>query len=117
VKLLYFSVLFIFFLMEIAALLAAAYWGFHTRNGWIMKSVLGIGSPFLIAMVWGRFIAPKAPKNVSPYLRVFLQLVIFGFAAGALFLSGVPVLAYLFFSIVIVTTVIIKLLEPRSTFY
>jgi hypothetical protein len=98
--------------MEIAALLAAAYWGYHTGNGWAMKSVLGIGSPFLIAMVWGRFIAPKASKHVSPYLRVFLQIVIFGFAAGALFLSGAPDLGFLFFSIVIDATVIIKLLEP-----
>jgi hypothetical protein len=100
--------------MEIAALLSAAYWGFHTGNGWTMKSVLGIGSPFLLMMVWGRFIAPKAPKPISPNLRVFLQLLIFGFAAGALFLSVAPDLGILFFSIVIVATVIIKLLEPRS---
>ena len=47
------------FLLELAALGSLAYWGF-AENGWVAEWPLGLGAPLVAAVVWGRFVAPKA---------------------------------------------------------
>ncbi|MGJ9457317.1 YrdB family protein [Oceanobacillus sp. CF4.6] len=61
------------FLLEIAALIAFSYWGFHVDKGIFIKVLLGISTPILIAFVWGLFLAPKAtyPITETPYERYF----------------------------------------------
>jgi Protein of unknown function (DUF2568) len=49
------------FALEIALLTSLAYWGFSEQTG-ALQWVLGLGAPLVVAVVWGRFIAPKASQ-------------------------------------------------------
>lgn len=101
----------IFFLLELATLASLMYWGFHLDKGTLMKMVFGIGTPILVAMIWGTFIAPKASIPVPVSLRIILQVLIFGSAATALYFSGKRILATVFAVVVLVEMVLMYGME------
>ncbi|WP_157075934.1 YrdB family protein [Neobacillus fumarioli] len=68
------------FILEICALVSLGYWGFHTDQGYMVKVLLGIGSPLLLAIIWGTFVSPKASIPVRGMKRLCLELIIFGIA-------------------------------------
>ena len=72
------------FLLELCALAALGYWGFKTRESPGAKIGLGIGAPLLAAIVWGTFLAPRASIPTPGFLRLVLELVVFGSAVAAL---------------------------------
>jgi hypothetical protein len=82
------------FLLELCALAALAYWGFKTGESVVAKIGLGIGAPLLAAIVWGTFLAPRASIPTPEFLRLTLELVVFGSAAAALYSAGRPTLAW-----------------------
>ena len=84
------------FFIEIFMLGAFMYWGFHIDKGMLIKVLLGIGSPLLMAIIWGAFIAPKASFPVSVPVGVILQIIIFGLAGAALYFSGKQTIAVIF---------------------
>lgn len=88
-------------ILEICALVSLCYWGFHSDNGYMVKVLLGIGSPLLMGIIWGTFVSPKAPIPVRGIKKLLLELIIFGFATLALYNAGHPILA-LFFAILVV---------------
>ena len=71
------------FILEIGALISVGYWGFVIGNGYLFKFILGIGTPLLIAMIWGFFGSPRAPKILQGINRLLLEIIIFGSAAFA----------------------------------
>ncbi|MCJ7717842.1 MAG: YrdB family protein [Anaerolineales bacterium] len=54
--------LFIRFILEIIALFFLGYWGWNLGPGWKSK-LLGLGIPFLVAVVWGTFAVPDDPSR------------------------------------------------------
>ncbi len=82
------------FLLELSALGALGYWGFHTVDGWIGKLGLGIGTPLIAAVVWGVFVSPNAAVPLSTPLWLLVQVGVFGAAMAALLVSGRPSLAW-----------------------
>ena len=72
------------FLVEVAALGAVAYWGFHDHKSLVLKLVFGIGGPLLIAFIWARWMAPRSSRRAPEAQRALLELAIFGAAAVAL---------------------------------
>ena len=88
------------FLLELCMLGAVAYWGFETGDNAVTKALLGIGTPLLMAVVWGVFISPKAAFGLRPVPWVALQAVLFGIAAIALATFASPALAAAFLVIV-----------------
>jgi hypothetical protein len=86
------------FILELCALAAIAYWGFQTGSGWLVKAVLGIGIPLIVAFAWGTFRVPndpgKAPVPVPGWLRLLLELAVFWGAAASLAAAGRPSLAW-----------------------
>src|SRR5436190_19424067 len=80
------------FLLELCALVALGFWGFHTGHGAIAKIALGIGAPLLMAVVWGALLAPTATRRLHEPWRVLLECVIFGLAAAGLVAAGRPAL-------------------------
>jgi hypothetical protein len=84
------------FLLELCALLALGYWGFHTGKSLILKVVLGIGTPLMVAVVWGIFGSPDAPVKLSASLHLLLELVIFGLPVIALYAAGKHGLSFVF---------------------
>ncbi len=84
------------FLLELCALAALGYWGFHAGRGLGGKLALGIGAPLLAALVWGTFVAPRAPVRLPLRRRLIPELVVFGAATAALVAAGHPLLALAF---------------------
>ncbi|MFE2613829.1 YrdB family protein [Micromonospora chalcea] len=50
----------VIFLLELALLGSAGYWGFTLDAGWPLRLLAGLGAPLLIAVVWGLFCSPSA---------------------------------------------------------
>lgn len=78
------------FLLEISALVSVGFWAYQLIDGWL-SIVLAIGIPFLISTLWGVFAVPndpsrsgKAPIPTPGFIRILLELSIFGFGVWAL---------------------------------
>lgn len=90
------------FLLEICMLAAVAFWGFKTQDSWLMKILFGIGSPVMIAILWGTFLAPKATRPLSGASFLALELLLFSMGAFALFASGEPALGWAYTIVLVV---------------
>jgi hypothetical protein len=82
------------FLLELCALAALAYGGFHTGQRGLLQWLLGLGAPLLAAAVWGLFVAPKAAIAVPAPVRLAFELAVFAAAAAGLALARQPALAW-----------------------
>jgi len=83
------------FLLELCALAALGYWGFHAAGG-AVQWLLGLGAPLAMAVVWGAFMAPKAARPLRDPIRIVAEIAIFGIAALALAVADQPGLAIAF---------------------
>jgi hypothetical protein len=98
------------FLLELCALAAFGYWGFHAENGPVAKVALGIGAPVLVAIVWGMFVAPKATVKLPAPAQLALKVAIFGLAAAGLVVAGRPTWAWVFGLAVVVNLALVRAL-------
>ena len=96
------------FALEIAALVAFAYWGGTVGSG-AVPVLLGIGAPLLAAILWGTFAAPRAKRRLPLALRAPFELAVFALAALAL-LTASTVAAIVFASLVIVNSALLTVL-------
>jgi hypothetical protein len=105
------------FLLELSALAALGYWGFRVGDGTVMKIVLGIGAPLIVAVVWGAFIAPRAAVSVPSAVRLGLEVLLFGTAVAALIAADRNAWGWLLAAVYSVDKVLLLLLErpPRSS--
>jgi hypothetical protein len=87
------------FLLELGVLAAVAYWGWWEAHG-ALRWVLAIGAPLVVAVTWGRFMAPKSPRRVRDPRRLILELLVFGSAVVALARVGDTVGAIVFGALV-----------------
>lgn len=101
------------FILEICALVSLGYWGFHSDKGYMVKILLGIGSPLLMAIIWGTFVSPKAPIPIRGIRRLLLELIIFGFATLSLYNAGHPVLTLIFAILVILNILFLRIWEQN----
>ncbi|MFJ5716139.1 YrdB family protein [Neobacillus sp. NPDC093127] len=97
------------FLLEILVLVILGYWGFRVSQGTVMKIIVGIGSPLLVAVIWGMFGAPKASYPLSGFSFLLFEIVIFGLPAVALFFIEKQSLAYSYGVIVVINLVLMKI--------
>jgi hypothetical protein len=95
------------FLLELCMLAAVAFWGFKTQNGWLMKILLGIGLPLLIAVIWGMLLAPRATHRLSGVPYYALELVLFSTGAFSLFAGGAPTLGWAYTITLIINTILL----------
>lgn len=93
------------FLLELCGLGALGYWGFRTGNGIAMKIALATATPILFAVVWGIFGSPKSIVKLSVILHIFLELIVFGLPAIALFSAGKHQLAWIYGICVVVNRI------------
>lgn len=84
------------FILELCGLVAVGYWGFLAIGSGLKKFTLGIGSPLLIAVIWGMFGSPKALVKLSTHWHLLLEIVIFGLPAIALYVTGNKRLALIY---------------------
>jgi len=99
------------FIVELAALFALGWWGFHYGKTARGKYGLAMLAPLTGAGVWGFFIAPNAPVDVGPVLRFLLQIVVFGAAVLCLVAIGERRWAVILGSVVIVNGALLVILS------
>ncbi len=95
------------FLLELAALGIASYWGYTLRRDFPANVLLAILVPAVIAVVWGMFIAPKARFPTGRHGQAGLGLIVFLLAAGALAQRGHPTAALVFASIATISSLLL----------
>lgn len=98
------------FLLELAALVALGYWGYSVGGTQLVKIGLGLGVPVTVAVVWGLLGSPAAPYRLDQPWRLFLEILILGGAAVALYLLDRPLLAVGFALVATVNTVLLYVL-------
>ncbi len=81
------------FVLEICALAALAYGGWHVSGPLWLRLVLAVALPLMAAVAWGRWVAPKAIQPVPDPLRLDPERNVYGGAAIALAATGHPALA------------------------
>jgi hypothetical protein len=91
------------FLLELAGIVAVAYWGYHAASG-ALRWVLAIGAPVSLIVVWALVIAPGANVPVAQNVRVVLGSVVLLLGAMLLYLAGQRTLALALGLLVIVNT-------------
>ncbi|NJC97132.1 MAG: hypothetical protein C3F07_18155 [Anaerolineales bacterium] len=79
------------FFLELAALYLIGRWGW-LQSGGILRYLLAVGLPLMAAIIWGAFRVPGdggAPRvKVSGIVRLFIEILFFGFAIWSLFDTG-----------------------------
>lgn len=95
-------------LLELAAYLAMAYWGWTQHSG-ILQFVWAIGLPLFWMILWGTFAVPddpsrsgKAPVPVPGFVRLLLEAAYFATAIWATNASGFSIAAIIFAVVVVV---------------
>ena len=73
------------FFIELAVLIFIGYWGFTIDGNWLMKGVLGIGCPLIVAGIWGLFVAPKAIYSLPSPGKIGIEAIIFLFGVYAVY--------------------------------
>lgn len=101
--------------LELAALAALAYWGFHTGRSIAADVALGLGAPLVAAVVWGVFAAPNSVRRLHAGKLLAVQMAVLGAGAVALAAAGRPLLAAVFAAIVVVNAVLLHVMggEPQ----
>jgi hypothetical protein len=92
--------------LELCALVALGYWGIKTGSGAIAEVALGIGAPLVAAVVWGVFVAPRAPVALPGVVVLLLQVLVFGSAAAGLAATGHRTLALVFAVVVVINAIV-----------
>jgi hypothetical protein len=100
------------FLLELVALAALCFWGFHIGGSTIVHIVLGIGLPVAAAVLWGLFAAGGGPKFETPiWFKIFIKLLVYGSATIGLFVTGHHWLGVIFAIAVLLNAAFIRLTD------
>jgi hypothetical protein len=78
------------FLLELAVLFAVGFWGFTLSSGLPLRLLAGIGTPALMAVLWGILAAPKASFPLQGAADAVFRIAWFGIGAVAFWAAGRP---------------------------
>ncbi|MFE3179987.1 YrdB family protein [Streptomyces violascens] len=95
--------LLLIFLLELAVLVAAGYWGFARAADLPVRILLGIGTPAVLAVLWSLLGAPDAKYKTHGAVRVLFELAWFGSGAAALAVAGRAGAALVFAAVAVVS--------------
>lgn len=89
-----------FFLLELCAMVAFGYWGYHIQVGVFLRIILAVAVPLIVAILWGMLLSPKASFPIFSYpVRNALKLIVFAGASAALYASGLGILGIIFLAL------------------
>ena len=99
------------FLLELAALTALCWWGFHVSGATWVKVVVGVGvgAPVAAVIVWSLFAAPRARYRLPTATKLLVKTIVFGAAAAALIVDSELVLGIVFAVLVVANTALIRI--------
>ena len=95
------------FLLELAMLVAYGYWGVKTRDGDLLGWLLAFGVPFVIILIWARFMAPNSKTRLKGVAYLGMKALLFGGAALALVAAGQPTAALIFVTVAILNQILL----------
>lgn len=72
------------FVSELGLLVSLAFGGAWIGGNIVVSTVLAIGFPVIAAVIWGRFIGPRAASRLADPARFGLEIALFLIAAGLL---------------------------------
>ncbi|MEU1503126.1 YrdB family protein [Streptomyces sp. NPDC005732] len=78
----------VLFLLELAVLVAAGYWGFSGERAAPVRWLLGLGAPAVLIALWALFGSPKSPRRTRGAVRAGFELLWFGAGVAASALAG-----------------------------
>ncbi|WFE37016.1 YrdB family protein [Micromonospora sp. WMMD998] len=79
------------FLLELALLAAAGFWGSTLDAGWPVRLLAGLGAPLALAVTWGVFCSPRAAVPLPGPVKLGVQAACFLTGGLLLALAGHPV--------------------------
>lgn len=96
------------FFLELLALIATGY-GFWAMGQGLIRYLLAIGVPLLMAFLWGTFRTPNEPHHpvhatrpIPGWARLVLEAVVFGGGAWGLFSTGLLTAAWIYTLVVLI---------------
>jgi len=95
------------FILEISTLIAVGMYGFSLSQNVSLRVIFASVIPVIIAVVWGIFVAPKAPHHIKLPWRLIMEITIFGIATLALIKTNHSLLAMIFAITVIVNQILL----------
>ena len=87
------------FLTELAMLAALIYVGLALPSSAVGRIALVVLLPAVFVVVWGRWLAPRAPKRLAPGPGLALKVVIFATGSALLGWAGPLGVAVAFFAV------------------
>ena len=93
--------------LELCLLVAVGYWGVTVGPTTLLKLVLGLGAPVIIAVIWGVFMAPASAQRLRQPWRLVVALVLFGLGSAALYGARQPILAAVLLLALVVNRVLL----------
>jgi hypothetical protein len=103
------------FLVELAMLVAFGVWGAAVATSTVGRVALALGAPLAAAAIWFVWLAPRAPRRLLEPELTAMKLAMFGAATVALIVAGHVVLAIVFAVVAVVNTLLLRVLEDRSS--
>lgn len=102
------------FLLELGAIVALFWAALHAPFAWPLRIVAALAAPLVVAVVWGSYVAPRAPWRVQGWARLVPELLVFGGAALALVYTGYPRVGWAFGAIALVDTIAAHFLDHEQ---
>src|SRR5579859_6606615 len=95
------------FLLELCALAALSYSGYHAVGDEAVRIVLAIAAPLALAILWGLFAAHKARFPPPRTWKAFFGFLLLEAAAGSLALVGQGELAAIFAAVIVANSAVL----------
>lgn len=95
------------FVLELVMVFAYGYWGVKTRNGDLLGWLLAFGVPFVVILIWARFMAPNSKTRLKGVAYLGLKALLFGGAALALVAAEQPTAALIFVVVSILNQILL----------
>jgi hypothetical protein len=85
------------FVAELMMLAALVYVGVMLAGSVAGRVALAVGLPVVVAVIWGRWLAPRAPRRLPFRTGLILKIALFAITAALLGWAGPLALAIVFF--------------------
>jgi hypothetical protein len=97
------------FLLELAALAALAWAGFHIGTSTALHFVFAIVFVVVAVVLWAMFAAAAKPRFAVPgWFKIIIKTLVYGSAVIGLYAGGQHVLAIVFALVIIVNATLIR---------
>jgi hypothetical protein len=105
------------FLLEIAGVVALAWWGINTGSDDLSRAAYAIGASGGLVIIWALVVAPKARNPIALPTRLLIGSALLLVAARALWVVGPEVLGMVFAVLVVLDTLVLVWLDrpPAAT--